>query len=247
MQQETLYGRHPVRESLVARRRVIHEVLIAEGAERKGVLAEIINEAESFQVPVRVVPRQYLDQYEQHHQGVLAQAEPYPYVTLHDILDFVESSVEPALILILDVIQNPQNLGTLLRTAEAVGVHGVLIPKRRGVEVTPSVVRASAGASEYLMVAKDNLARAITQLKERGLWIAGLENQPEAKRFDEFDLTEPLGLVVGGEGEGMRHLTKQSCDLILSLPMGGHLSSLNAAVAGSIVLYEVWRAREGTN
>jgi 23S rRNA (guanosine2251-2'-O)-methyltransferase len=142
------------------------------------------------------------------------------------------------------VIQNPQNLGTLLRTAEAAGVHGVIIPQRRGVEVTQAVVNASAGASEHMLVAQViNLVVAITELKEHEIWITGLDNLPEARPLDQADLGGAIGLVVGNEGEGMRRLVRESCDFLVKLPMRGQVDSLNAAVAGSIVLYEILRQR----
>ena len=148
------------------------------------------------------------------------------------------------MILLLDVIQNPQNLGTLLRTAEAVGAHGVIIPQRRGVEVTQAVVNASSGASEHMLIAQVvNLVAAITELKEHEVWITGLDNLPEARPLDQADLRGAIGLVVGNEGEGMRRLVRESCDFLVKLPMRGQVDSLNAAVAGSIVLYEILRQR----
>ncbi|MFB0535887.1 MAG: 23S rRNA (guanosine(2251)-2'-O)-methyltransferase RlmB, partial [Anaerolineae bacterium] len=133
-----------------------------------------------------------------------------------------------------------------LRTAEVVGVHGVVIPKRRAVGVTPAVVNASAGATEHLWVTRvTNLARTIEKLKERGVWVVGLEDLPQARLYSQFDLSGPLALVVGSEGRGMRRLVLESCDVVLRLPMRGHVGSLNAAVAGSIALYEVWRQRGG--
>ena len=167
------------------------------------------------------------------------------------MLDLAQQRGEPPLILLLDVIQNPQNLGTLLRTAEAVGAHGVIIPQRRGVEVTQAVVNASSGASEHMLVAQVvNLVVAITELKEHEVWITGLDNLPEARPLDQADLRGAIGLVVGNEGEGMRRLVRESCDFLVKLPMRGQVDSLNAAVAGSIVMYEILRQRmknESTN
>ncbi len=145
----------------------------------------------------------------------------------------------------LDIIQNPQNLGTLLRTAEAAGVHGVLIPLHRAAEVTPAVVTASSGASEHMLIAQGNIAHGLEQIKEAGGWIVGLEGSQEAKPVQEVPLTGPLAIVVGSEGEGMRSLVRQKCDFLLSLPMRGKIESLNAAVAGSIVFYQALLAREG--
>ncbi|MFN2152594.1 MAG: 23S rRNA (guanosine(2251)-2'-O)-methyltransferase RlmB, partial [Anaerolineales bacterium] len=139
--------------------------------------------------------------------------------------------------------QDPQNLGTLLRTAEAVGVHGVVIPLARTAQVTPAVVNASSGASEHLLIAQANLSQVISTLKEEGLWIIGLEGSAEASTASQIRLDGPLGLVVGSEGEGMRRLVRESCDLLLQLPMRGQIESLNAAVAGSIALYLAMQAR----
>jgi 23S rRNA (guanosine2251-2'-O)-methyltransferase len=141
-------------------------------------------------------------------------------------------------------MQNPQNLGTLMRTAEAVGVHGIVIPLARTVEVTPAVVSASAGASEHLLVAQSNLAQALTRLKEGGAWVVGLEGSPEANPPEQVSLTGPLAIVVGSEGEGIRSLVRSSCDHLLRLPMVGKIASLNASVAGSVVLYLALEARQ---
>ncbi len=240
---EIVYGRNPVYEVMRAARRRVYRLLVAEGAQEKGNLARILALAAKNRLPVSRVPRARLDQENDSHQGLAAEVDPYPYVDLDDILALPYKQNEPALVLLLDIIQNPQNLGTLLRTAEAVGVHGVVLPERRGVGVTPAVVVASAGASEYMQVTMMNLARAIQALKERSVWIVGLEGSPEARPPGEVDLSGPLGLVIGNEGEGMRRLVRASCDFLLRLPMRGQVESLNAAVAGSIVLYMAWQAR----
>jgi 23S rRNA (guanosine2251-2'-O)-methyltransferase len=167
----------------------------------------------------------------------------YPYADLYDIIELSARGNEPAFILILDTLQDPQNLGTLLRTGEAVGVHGVLLPLRRTATVTPAVVDASSGASEHLLIAQMNLAAAIARLKESGVWVVGLEAGPESQYPELVRLDGPLALVVGGEGKGMRSLVRDSCDLLLRLPMRGEVDSFNAAVAGSIALYLSWQAR----
>jgi 23S rRNA (guanosine2251-2'-O)-methyltransferase len=170
----------------------------------------------------------------------------YPYTDLGEILTQAEGRNEPPLLLLLDCLEDPQNLGTLLRTAEVVGVHGVVIPKRGAVGVTPAVANVSAGATEHIQVMRvTNLVRAIGELKKRGVWVVGLEDLPQARLYSQFDLSGPLALVVGSEGRGMRRLVLESCDVMLRLPMRGHIGSLNAAVAGSIALYEAWRQREG--
>ena len=153
--------------------------------------------------------------------------------------------LEPALLLLLDCLQDPQNFGTLLRTAEAVGVHGIVIPSRRSVRVTPAVVNASAGAVEHLLIAQvTNLAQSMAHLKAQDIWIVGLEGRSEARSLYEADLDMPLALVVGSEGQGLRRLVRRQCDFLLRLPMRGRVGSLNAAVAGSVALYEVRRRRE---
>lgn len=240
---ETLFGRHAIHEVLRAARRKVYKITIAEGAGERATLAGILELAKKNDVSVRRVKRQLLDEQCGHHQGVAALVSPYPYVKIESILAQATKRKEPPLVLLLDTIQDPQNLGTLLRTAEAVGVHGVIIAHRRGARITDAVVRSSAGASEYLLIAALNLPQAITKLKKNGVWIAGIERSAEARLLGEADLRGPLGLVVGSEGTGMRRLVRESCDFILRLPMRGKIDSLNAAVAGSIALYEIWRAR----
>jgi len=240
---EMVFGRNPVYEILRAGRRRVHKLMVAEGSIERGTLARVVAHANAEGVPVERVHRRSLDCETDHHQGVAAVVGLYPYATVVDIFERAQARGEPLLVLILDMLQNPQNLGTLLRTAEAVGVHGVVIPKRRSVGVTRAVVSASAGASEHLLIAPDNLARTIEKIKESGAWVAGLENLPEALTLEEVDLSGGMGLVVGNEGRGMRRLVRQSCDYLIRLPMRGRVGSLNASVAGSIALYAIWSAR----
>jgi len=216
---------------------------VAEGVQEKGNLTRAVDLAVERGVPVRRVPRARLDHLSDSHQGLAAEVEGYAYVNLEDILSLAGERHEPPLVLLLDIIQNPQNLGTLLRTAEAVGVHGVIIPEHRSAGVTPAVVQASSGASEHILVAVMNLVQAIQALKASDVWIVGLEGSAEARTPDDIDLSGALGLVIGNEGEGMRRLVRQSCDYLLRLPMRGQVESLNAAVAGSVVLYLVWQRR----
>ncbi|MFO7171050.1 MAG: 23S rRNA (guanosine(2251)-2'-O)-methyltransferase RlmB, partial [Chloroflexota bacterium] len=151
---------------------------------------------------------------------------------------------EPALLLLLDHLQDPQNIGTLLRTAEVVGVHGVVIPGRRSAEVTAAVVNASSGATEHLRIAVvTNLAQTIEEIQRAGVWVVGVEDDERAQDYDRADLDIPLALVVGAEGPGLARLTRDRCDFLVRLPMRGRIASLNAAVAGSIVLYHAWRSR----
>jgi 23S rRNA (guanosine2251-2'-O)-methyltransferase len=241
---ENIWGRNAVYETLRANRREVYKLLVAEGAQERGHLTDALQIAEARSIPIQRVKRPALDRVTDSHQGILAEVSGYPYVGIEDMLDLAQTRSEPPLILLLDVIQNPQNLGTLLRTAEAVGAHGVIIPQRRGVEVTQAVVNASSGASEHVLIAQVvNLVVAITELKEHEVWITGMDNLPEARPLDQADLRGAIGLVVGNEGEGMRRLVRESCDFLVKLPMRGQVDSLNAAVAGSIVLYEILRQR----
>ncbi len=243
---ETLYGRHAVLEALRAGRRRLWRAFVAEGVQIRGTIQEIVETAQQRHVPVQRVRRRELDRLGPvNHQGVALEASPYPYVPLEDILEQIQARQEPPFLLLLDHVQDPQNLGTLLRTAEAVGVHGIVIPKRRAAGITPAVSNASAGAVEHLQIAQvANLAQTIAELQEAGIWVAGLERAEGAIPYDTADLTGPLALVVGSEGEGLSRLIRKRCDWLVMLPMRGRVTSLNAAVAGSIVLYAAWRARE---
>ena len=239
-------GRNAVLEVLRAKRRQVYKIWIAETIQEHGPVAEILACARRQKIPVQRTARRQLDKASggRHHQGMIAEASNYPYVTLDEILQTAQSSDEPALLLLLDCLQDPQNFGALLRTAEAVGVHGVVVPSRRSVGVTPAVISASAGAVEYLLVAQvTNLVQVIDRLKTHDIWIAGLENRPEAERLYEAELNMPLALVVGSEGRGLRRLVRQRCDFLLRLPMRGHIGSLNASVAGAVALYEIWQKR----
>jgi 23S rRNA (guanosine2251-2'-O)-methyltransferase len=240
---EKIYGRHPIHEVLLAKRRRVFRIYVAKGTAQQGLLQQILQMARDTATPVEFVERDALDEVYDHHQGVIAEVSAYPYVAFVDILKRISKDDRPGLVLLLDVLQNPQNFGTLLRSAEAVGVQGVVIPPRRAANVTAAVVRSSAGASEHLWIARENLVRAIQLLKREGLWIVGLQLSPEANLLGQVDLSGPLGLVVGGEDRGLRRLVRESCDFLLKLPMGGQISSLNAAVAGSITLYAIWQAR----
>ncbi len=242
---EWIVGRNPVYEVLRARRRNLFRLQVANGVEEKGRLSEILRLAAARKVPISRVNRQQLDALGEGNQGVGLEVSGYPSSTLADILECAQQRQEPPFLLLLDMLQNPQNLGTLFRTAEAVGVHGVVIPLRRAAGVTPAVVHASVGASEHLLVAQANLAQAMETLKQDAdAWVMGLEAGPEAKPYSEVRMDGPLALVVGSEGEGMRDLVRRSCDMLVSLPMLGKIESLNAAVAGSIVLYKALADRQ---
>jgi len=240
---EFIYGRNPVLETLKADRRQAFQLLVYEGAQEKNTLGQVLDLASKKGIPVSRAKREQLDRLSDHHQGLALEVDGYPYVNLADIQSRVKESGEPAFVLILDSLQNPQNLGTLIRTAEVVGVHGVVMPGHRAAGITPAVVSASAGASEHMLVAQANLAQAISQLKADGAWVVGLDEDLGSSTLETVPLDGPLALVVGSEGEGLRPLVKRECDLLLRLPMRGRVDSLNAAVAGSVTLYLAFLAR----
>ncbi|HEX9012145.1 MAG TPA: 23S rRNA (guanosine(2251)-2'-O)-methyltransferase RlmB [Anaerolineaceae bacterium] len=241
---EWITGRNPVYETLRAGRRQVFRLWVAQGVQEKGRILDILQLAKARRASIENVPRARVDGLGESPQGVALEASGYPYADLKEILERAGERGEPPFVLILDALQNPQNLGTLLRTAEAVGVHGVILPLRHAVLVTPAVVNASSGASEHMLVAQENLAQAIRTLKAEGVWVAGLEGEggedPRKLRLDGA-----LALVVGNEGEGMRQLVRESCDFLVRLPMQGKVESLNAAVAGSVALYLAYLARGG--
>jgi 23S rRNA (guanosine2251-2'-O)-methyltransferase len=245
---ETLCGRNAVYESLRAGRRKHSRLMLAEGVRQKDVIGQIVSMAEQTGLAVSHVERRSLDQLgDVNHQGVALETSGYPYSALDEILGLAQSRGEPPLLLLLDLLQDPQNVGSLLRAAEAVGVHGAVLQQRRAVSITPAVVRASAGAVEHLLVAQvTNLTKTIKSLKTGDMWVAGLEATSEAQVYQEADLRGPLAVVVGSEGKGLRRLVRERCDFLLRLPMLGQVTSLNAAVAGAVVLYEALRQRQET-
>ena len=240
---EWITGRNPVYEVLRAGRRKIIGLQTAKGVRKQGRIIEILNLAEKQNIPVSQVPRNAIGRINSGHQGVALSVGEYPYSSLVEMLELAEERRQPPFLLILDTLQDPQNLGALLRTAEAVGVHGALLPLRQTATITPAVVNASSGASEHLLIEQTNLAQAIAALKENNVWVVGLDGSDDAKLPEEVRLDGALALVVGGEGGGMRRLVRDSCDMLLRLPMRGQIESLNAAVAGSVALYWAWQAR----
>lgn len=219
------------------------KIQIAEGAQEKGRLADILKMAKERRIPVEKAQRGRLDKVHQNHQGVVSEVSGYSYSDEVEILELAGQKNEPPFILLLDSLNDPQNFGTLLRTAEAIGVHGVIIPLAHTVEVTPAVVNASSGASEHLLVARANLAQSIDALKQAEVWVAGLDQDGVEIKPDSRHLKGALGLVVGSEGEGIRPLVRSKCDIVLKLPMRGKIESLNAAVAGSVALYLAYLTR----
>lgn len=245
MPREILFRRNTVRECLRAGRRRVYRLSLARDMDL-GAAQDILAEARRQKIPLDDSDRQRLNvaAHGEPHQGVLLEVGPYPYVDLEDILALARERGEPPLIVLLDLVQDPRNVGALLRTAEAMGVHGIVIQERRGAEITPTVVTTSAGAAEHLRVAQvTNLVDAMRRLKQQDVWLFGLGLNPEAQPLDEVDLNLPLGLVIGNEGEGLRRLVRDRCDLLLKLPMHGRVQSLNAAVAGSIALFAARAAR----
>jgi 23S rRNA (guanosine2251-2'-O)-methyltransferase len=243
---DLLYGRNAIREALRAGRRSFERLLVSSGAQQVGTLAEIMKLAEGRSVPISYVDRRELDKHmrDTNHQGVGLQCGGYPYSELDDMLALAETRGQPVLLLMLDHLQDPQNVGTLLRTAEVVGAHGVVIPGRRAVEITPAVVNASSGATEHLLISNvANIAQAIEAVQKVGVWVAGVEDDERASPIDRVDMNMPLALVLGSEGPGLARLTRERCDFLVRLPMAGEIASLNVAVAGSIALYIAWRAR----
>ena len=235
-------GRNPVIEVLKSDRQ-IDKIMIADGA-KEGSIKKIIGMAKDKNIVVQYVNKNKLDEISTSHahQGVIAVVGDYRYYELEELIEKAKSTNEDMFFIILDEITDPHNLGTIIRTADAVGAHGVIIPKRRSVHITPVVAKASAGAVEYVPVCKvTNIVNTIKRLKEEGLWIAAADMDGEV--FYEQNLTGPIGLVIGSEGFGISRLVKQNCDFTVKMPMTGNVTSLNASVAGGILLYEIFRQR----
>lgn len=247
MSTEWIVGRRSVQEALRAGRE-LEKLLVAEGV-AKGSVAVLLKNARERGIPVQYVPRNRLDRLTAgaNHQGVVAEAAAYRYARLEDLFRRAEERGESPFFILLDGIEDPHNLGSILRTADAAGAHGVIIPKRRAVGLTYAVGKASAGAVEHVPVVRvTNLPRTAEELKEAGLWIIGSSPEGESD-YTEADYTMPLGLVIGSEGRGMSRLMKETCDLLVRLPMAGRVASLNASVAAALLMYEVlrWRRRQG--
>lgn len=235
-----LVGRNPIREALRAGRD-IEKLLVARG-ELIGSAREIVAMAHEQKIVVQEVDRARLDAMAPNHQGLIAVASAYAYKTVDDMLALAKERGEDPLLVILDGVTDPHNLGAIIRSAECAGAHGVIIPERRAVGLTPSAVKASAGAVEYLPVAKEtNLTRLIERLKKENIWVYGAAMNGEDYR--KVDFSGPAAIVIGSEGEGISRLVAESCDKLVSLPMKGHIDSLNASVAAGILLYAMMGAR----
>ncbi|CAN5893725.1 23S rRNA (guanosine(2251)-2'-O)-methyltransferase RlmB [soil metagenome] len=231
--QEIIYGIRPVIEALRSKRREVREILDASGSD------EVRSAALQHGIEIKKTPRDRVDELAGGgiHQEVVARVSPYPYSGLDEIL-----AAEDPLIIILDGVTDPRNLGAVLRVAEAAGASGVVIPKDKAVGVTAAAVKASAGASEQVRVAREtNLRRAIDRMKKAGLWLYAAESV--GSRFGDVDLAGPVGLVLGSEGRGVRRLVREGCDGTVSIPMLGSVESLNVSVAAAVLLFEVRRQR----
>jgi len=240
-----LYGKNPVRELLRGPGEGLFELYLAEGGTRAAALGELEKLARERGAKVRTAPKSKLDRLAgtDHHQGVVAVVADYRYAELGDLLGQARHAGASPLLLLLDGVLDPQNLGAAIRSAYALGAHGVVIPRDRAVGVTPAVAKASAGASEKCLVSRVvNLAKTLEALKEAGLWSVAL-SQDAVRSLEEVDLRGPLALVLGSEGQGLRPLVRRTCDLEARIPMAGELDSLSVSASAAIALYEVARQR----
>lgn len=240
---EQVEGRHPVLEALKAGRE-INKILVAEGSTGSSLM-EILAAARTKNLIVQNVPKSKLDQIApgRNHQGVIAYIAAKEYAELDDIIQAANKSPRPGLIIVLDEVEDPHNLGSILRSADAVGAHGIVIPKRRAVPLTSTVAKASAGAIEHVPVARvANISQTIETLKKEGFWVVGTEVDTD-KMYHQVDMTGPTVIVIGNEGKGLGEVVKKRCDYLVRLPMVGNIQSLNAGVATGVLLYEVLRQR----
>lgn len=236
-------GRNPVMEALKAHRNI--DKLYVQKGERKGSLCKIISLAKAENIVITQVEKQKLDSMSEtkSHQGVIAIAAAGEYSSIEDILRLADQKGEKPFIIICDEINDPHNLGSIIRTANAAGAHGVIIPKRNSVGLTATVAKTSAGAVEFTKIAKvANLARTIDELKDKNIWVTGADMDGE-KTVYEHDFSGGVAIVIGSEGFGISRLVKEKCDFIVKIPMLGEISSLNASVAGALMIYEVVRNR----
>ena len=240
-QENLLVGRNPIREALKSGRD-LEKLLVAKG-ELIGSGREIVAMAREQKVIVQEVDRAKLDAMAPGHQGMIAVASAYKYGTIDDMLELAAAKGEAPFLVILDGITDPHNLGAIIRSAECAGAHGVIVPERRAVGLTPAAVKASAGAVEYIPVSREtNLTRTLERLKKEGIWIFGADMNGADYRKADFSC--PSALVIGSEGEGLSRLVRENCDMIVSLPVKGKIDSLNASVAAGILLYAMSAARD---
>ncbi|TDM12025.1 23S rRNA (guanosine(2251)-2'-O)-methyltransferase RlmB [Macrococcus lamae] len=240
MNEDIIVGRHAVK-SAVSSDREINKVFIQEGINKQQI-KPILDLLKDRKIMVQQVPKSKLDQMSDvPHQGIAAQISPYDYTELEDFLEAVKGKT--ATVMILDGLEDPHNLGSIIRTADAIGVDGIIIPKRRSVTLNSTVVKASTGAIEHVPVMRvTNLAQTIDRLKEHGFWVCGTDAKKSVD-YRKMEADMPLAIVIGSEGEGMSRLVKEKCDFLVHLPMVGHVNSLNASVAAGLLMYEVYRKR----
>ena len=241
---DIIEGRNPVIETLKSGR-PINRIVLARDIGRHGAIAEILHLSQARGIPVQYVTRRVIDESSttSAHQGVIAYAAVKEYVALENLLIISKERKEPPLYCILDGIEDPQNLGAILRTAEASGIHGVIIRSRRAVGLTAAVAKASAGAVEYVPVARvSNISQAVETLKRSGVWVVGID--PTGKiDYSQVDFRLATAIVIGGEGRGLSELVKKRCDSVASIPMRGKITSLNASIAAALVMYEAFKQR----
>jgi len=243
-EREQVEGRHPVRVALEAGKRPVLRIWVARGIESHGDVGAILHQAQKDGVEIRSVDKTQIDAMAAGtaHQGIVAETGPYPYMALEDGLRDAMDSSRPPFVLVTAHIQDPHNLGSLIRSSECAGVHMVIIPARRAAQITPSVVKASAGATEYMQVARvPNIANCVERLKQAGIWVFAGDLQGED--IYASDLRGPIAVVVGGEAKGVPPRVRKSCDFTVRIPLAGRIPSLNASVAGAVLLYEVVRQR----
>ena len=239
--EDIVAGRNAVLE-LLKSDKDINKIFVERG-ERHGSINEIIARARENKVVLVEVEKSKLDLYAENHQGVVAIVPPFNYCELEDILDVAKERNEDPFVLILDGIEDPHNLGAIIRTAETAGIHGVIIPKRRTAQVNSTVAKVSAGATTYVKVARvNNTVDAIRKLKDAGLWVIGTDGDAETMYYNQ-DLKGPLAIIIGSEGFGMGKLVKENADILIKIPMKGEITSLNASVSAGIVIYEAVRQR----
>ncbi|MCF6411874.1 23S rRNA (guanosine(2251)-2'-O)-methyltransferase RlmB [Pseudalkalibacillus salsuginis] len=246
MNNDIVTGRNPVLEALRSGRD-INKIFVAEGAQ-KGSIGQVISQAKKERIQVQYVPKKKLDALAEgvNHQGVLAYVAAYDYADIEDVFDLAKKRDEDPFFLVLDEIEDPHNLGSILRTADAAGAHGVIIPKRRAVGLTSAVAKASTGAIEYVPVVRvTNIVRTIEDLKARGVWFVATDAKGD-QDYTAAQYDMPIGLVIGSEGKGIGRLVKEKCDFLVSLPMKGKVTSLNASVAAGLLMYEVFRQRRSS-
>lgn len=242
MTEDIIYGKNPVIEALQSGRE-INKMVFLEGGKDKN-MQKIIDMAKAKKIIIQFSERRVMDKLAdgENHQGVIAYVSPYEYFELEEVLEIAKQKNEPPFLIICDEITDPHNLGSIIRTANAVGAHGVIIPKRRSAAINQTVVKTSCGAVEYVPVARvTNITQTIKQLKDLGVWVVGTDMN--APLYSDANLTGSIAIVIGNEGDGISRLVKESCDFMVSLPMLGAVSSLNASVAGGVVMYEVLRQR----